>query len=308
MRFGMPYEHTPRPQQQPRPQPQQQPPQPQQQPPQPRPPGRLDGKVAFVTGAAGGLGRSHVRRMAEEGADLVIVDICRPVDTVPYPQSTPEDLREAVEEIQAQGRRVVAREADIRDREALRQAYEAGLTEFGHIDVVVANAGIAPLLAEDRVQAWHDAIDVNLTGTFHTIEVAVGPMVAAGRGGSIVIVNSTAGLVGIGGASNGGLAYAASKHGSVGLMRTYANNLAPYRIRVNSVHPTGVATRMVADPAIAAIVARDPNLSAQGPNALPVRTIEAVDVSNAVLWLASDEARYVTGVTLPVDAGFINRR
>ncbi|MFJ2769218.1 mycofactocin-coupled SDR family oxidoreductase [Streptomyces sp. NPDC087300] len=270
--------------------------------------GRLDGKVAFVTGAAGGLGRSHVRRLAEEGADLVIVDICRPVDTVPYPQSTPEELSEAVEEVRELGRRVVARQTDVRDREALQEAYDAGLDEFGHIDVVVANAGIAPLLVEDRVQAWHDAIDVNLTGTFHTIEVAIPSMVAAERGGSIVIVSSTAGLVGIGGASNGGLGYAASKHGVVGLMRTYANNLAPHSIRVNSVHPTGVATRMVVDPAVAEFVAQDPILSETAPNALPVATIEAVDVSHAVLWLASDEARYVTGVTLPVDAGFINRR
>ncbi|MGW6054951.1 mycofactocin-coupled SDR family oxidoreductase [Streptomyces sp. NPDC055189] len=271
-------------------------------------PRRLDGKVAFVTGAAGGLGRSHVRRMAEEGADLVIVDICRSVDTVPYPLSTPQDLHDAVEEVEAMGRRVLARQADVRDREVLQEAYDAGLAEFGQIDVVVANAGIAPLLVADRVQAWHDAIEVNLTGTFHTIEVALPSMVAAEQGGSIVIVNSTAGLVGIGGASNGGLAYAASKHGAVGLMRTYANNLARHSIRVNSVHPTGVATPMVTDPAIVEFVAQDTILSETAPNALPVDVIEAADVSNAVLWLASDEARYVTGVTLPVDAGFINRR
>ncbi|MEU6761849.1 mycofactocin-coupled SDR family oxidoreductase [Streptomyces sp. NPDC046853] len=271
-------------------------------------PRRLDGKVAFVTGAAGGLGRSHVRRMAEEGADLVVVDICRSVDTVPYPQSTPQDLYDTVEEVEALGRRVLARQADVRDREALQEAYDAGLARFGQIDVVVANAGIAPLLVEDRVQAWHDAVDVNLTGTFHTVEVALPSMIAAEQGGSIVIVSSTAGLVGIGGASNGGLGYAASKHGAVGLMRTYANNLARHSIRVNSVHPTGVATAMVTDPAIVEFVARDAILSETAPNALPVDVIEAVDVSNAVLWLASDEARYVTGVTLPVDAGFINRR
>ncbi|MGW2224270.1 mycofactocin-coupled SDR family oxidoreductase [Streptomyces formicae] len=270
--------------------------------------GRLAGKVAFVTGAAGGLGRSHVRRLAEEGADLVVVDICRPVETVPYPQSTPEELDEVVEDVRGLGRRVVARQTDVRDRDALQEAYDAGLDAFGQIDVVVANAGIAPLLVEDRVQAWHDAIAVNLTGTFHTIEVAIPSMVAAERGGSIVIVSSTAGLVGIGGASNGGLGYAASKHGVVGLMRAYANNLAPHSIRVNSVHPTGVATRMVTDPAVIEFVAQDPILSEESPNALPVDTVEAVDVSNAVLWLASDEARYVTGVTLPVDAGFINRR
>ncbi|MFE0177729.1 mycofactocin-coupled SDR family oxidoreductase [Streptomyces sp. NPDC059002] len=270
--------------------------------------GRLDGKVAFVTGAAGGLGRSHIRRLAEEGADLVVVDLCRPVDTVPYPLSTPEDLSDAVEEVEALGRRVVARQTDVRDRAALQEAYDAGLEEFGEIHVVVANAGIAPLLVEDRVEAWHDAIDVNLTGTFHTIEVAIPSMIAAEQGGSIVIVSSTAGLVGIGGCSNGGLGYAASKHGAVGLMRTYANNLAPHRIRVNSVHPTGVATRMVTDPSMVEFVAQDARLSEESPNALPVDTIEPVDVSNAVLWLASDEARYVTGVTLPVDAGFINRR
>ncbi|MFF0745350.1 mycofactocin-coupled SDR family oxidoreductase [Streptomyces sp. NPDC004111] len=269
---------------------------------------RLDGKVAFVTGAAGGLGRSHVRRLAEEGADLVIVDICRSVDTVPYPQSTPKDLSDAVGEVRALGRRVVARRADVRNRAALQKAFDAGLAKFGRIDIVVANAGIAPLLVKDKVKAWRDAIDVNLTGTFHTIEVALPSMVDAGEGGSIVIVSSTAGLVGIGGASNGGLGYAASKHGVVGLMRTYSNNLAQHSIRVNSVHPTGVATRMVADPAVVEFVAQDPILSKGASNALPVATIEPVDVSNAVLWLASEEARYVTGVTLPVDAGFINRR
>ncbi|MER6528848.1 mycofactocin-coupled SDR family oxidoreductase [Streptomyces sp. NPDC001508] len=270
--------------------------------------GRLEGKVAFVTGAAGGLGRSHIRRLAEEGADLVIVDICRSVDSVPYPQSTPEELHDAVAEVQALGRRVVARQTDVRDRTALQEAYDAGLKEFGRIDIVVANAGIAPMLVDDKLEAWHDALDVNLTGTFHTIEVAIPAMVAAGEGGSIVIVSSTAGLVGIGGASNGGLGYAASKHGVVGLMRTYANNLARHSIRVNSVHPTGVATRMITDPAIVDFVAQDPILSEEAPNALPVDTVEPVDVSNAILWLVSDEARYVTGVTLPVDAGFINRR
>ncbi|MCQ8187117.1 mycofactocin-coupled SDR family oxidoreductase [Streptomyces rugosispiralis] len=270
--------------------------------------GRLDGKVAFVTGAAGGLGRSHIRRLAEEGADLVIVDICRPIDTVPYPLSTPAELTEAVSEAEALGRRVVARQSDVRDREALQAAFDTGLAEFGHIDVVVANAGIAPMLVQDRAEAWQDVIDVNLTGTFNTVEVAIPSMVAAGQGGSIVIISSTAGLAGIGGASNGGLGYAASKHGVVGLMRSYANNLAHDGIRVNSVHPTGVATRMIADPAILEFVAQDPSLSHEAPNALDVDTIEPVDVSNAVLWLASDEARYVTGVTLPVDAGFINRK
>jgi SDR family mycofactocin-dependent oxidoreductase len=269
--------------------------------------GRLEGKVAFVTGAAGGLGRSHVRRLAEEGADIIAVDIARPIASVPYRMSTPMELREIVEEVESLGRRIVARQADVRNRQALQAVFNEGVYRLGRMDIVVANAGIAPLLLHDRPEAWQDAIDVNLTGTFHTVQVAIPTLVGAGRGGSIVITSSTAGLVGTGGPSNGGLAYTASKHGVVGLMRSYANNLAPYSIRVNSVHPTGVATRMVADPVMASFVAQDPALSRGHANALPVATVEAVDVSNAIVWLVSDEARYVTGVTLPIDAGFVNR-
>lgn len=270
--------------------------------------GRLEGKVAFVTGAAGGLGRSHAVRLAQEGADIVAVDICRQIDSVPYPLSTPTELLDVVVEVERLGRRIVARVADVRDRDALQSAFDEGWRELGGIDVVVANAGIAPMLVHDSPQAWQDVIDVNLTGTMLTIEVAAPALVARGRGGSIVIISSTAGLNGIGGPSQGGLGYVASKHGVVGLMRSYANILAPHSIRVNSVHPTGVATRMITDEAIAEFVAQDPVLSREAPNALPVDVIEAVDVSNAVLWLASDEARYVTGITLPVDAGFTNRR
>lgn len=270
--------------------------------------GRLAGKVAFITGAAGGLGRSHVRRLAAEGADIVAVDICRSIDSVPYPMSTPAELQSTVEEVEALGRRIIAREADVRSREALQATVDEGVKAFGSIDIVVANAGIAPMLIEDRPQAWQDVIDVNLTGTFNTIEAVIPSMVERGQGGSIVIISSTAGLTGIGGSSNGGLGYSASKHGVVGLMRSYSNNLAEHSIRVNSVHPTGVATRMVTDPAILEFVAQDAGAQRMPPNALPVEAVEPVDVSNAVLWLASDEARYVTGVTLPVDAGFINRR
>jgi SDR family mycofactocin-dependent oxidoreductase len=268
--------------------------------------GRLDGKVAFVTGAAGGLGRAHVRRLAEEGADVIAVDIARPIESVPYPLSSLAELEEIAAEARALGVRAMARQADVRDRDALRQAFEDGVEELGRVDVVVANAGIAPMLLEDRFEAWQDAIDVNLTGTFNTVQVAI-PTLVEQEAGSIVIISSTAGLTGIGGASNGGLAYAASKHGVVGLMRTYANNLAPHRIRVNSVHPTGVQTRMTDDPTIHEFVAADTSLS-QPPNALPVDVVEPVDVANAVVYLASEEARYVTGITLPVDAGFINLR
>jgi SDR family mycofactocin-dependent oxidoreductase len=268
--------------------------------------GRLDGKVAFITGAAGGLGRAHVARMAEEGAAIVAVDIARPIETVPYPMASPDELTSLAEEVIAKGGRALAVQADVRDRDGLDAAFQAGVREFGRIDTVVANAGIAPMLIDDRPEAWQDGIDVNLTGTFNTVQVAI-PALIAQESGSIVIISSTAGLAGIGGASNGGLAYAASKHGVVGLMRSYANNLARHQIRVNSIHPTGVITRMTDDPAIHEFVAQDESFHEQ-PNALPVDTVEPIDVANAVVYLASDEARYITGVTLPVDAGFINRR
>lgn len=268
--------------------------------------GRLDGKVAFVTGAAGGLGRAQVTRLAEEGAAVIAVDIARPIESVPYPMSSEDELAALVDGLRAGGARALAQRADVRDRAALETAFELGREEFGRVDVVVANAGIAPMLVDDRFAAWQDAIDVNLTGTFNTVQVAI-PTLVEQESGSVVIISSTAGLTGIGGASNGGLAYAASKHGVVGLMRSYANNLAPHWIRVNSVHPTGVLTRMTDDPKIHEFVAQDETLS-DPPNALPVSTVEPVDVANAVLYLASDEARYVTGVTLPVDAGFVNHR
>lgn len=269
--------------------------------------GRLQDKVVLVTGAAGGLGRTHCQRLAEEGASIVAVDICRQIDSVPYPLSTPAELKDLVDEIEGIGGRIMGREGDVRDPSSLRQALDEADQEFGPLFGVVANAGIASMV-HGKPQAWQDVIDVNLTGVYNTIEAAIPRMVAAGQGGSIVIVSSTAGLSGIGGASAGGLSYSASKHGVVGLMRTYANNLAPEWIRVNSVHPTGVATRMTTDNTIMEFVANDPVLSREQPNAMPVPAVEAVDVSNAVLWLLSDEARYVTGVTLPVDAGFVNRR
>ena len=163
-------------------------------------------------------------------------------------------------------------------------------------------------LGEERHEAWQDVIDVNLTGVFNTVETAIPSMVERGAGGAIVLTSSTAGITGIGGPTRGGLGYTASKHGVVGLMRSYANSLAPHRIRVNSVHPTGVNTPMVVNEIMQAWLAEDPSLSDAMANALPVDMIEAVDVSNAILWLVSDDARYVTGVTLPVDAGFTNKK
>ncbi len=269
--------------------------------------GRLQDKVVLVTGAAGGLGRAHCRRLAEEGARVVAVDICRQIDSVPYPLSTPAELQSLVAEVEAGGGRIIGREADVRDPASLEAALDEAERELGPLFGVVANAGIASMV-HGKPQAWQDVIDVNLTGVYNTVEVAIPRLLASGQGGSVVIVSSTAGLSGIGGASAGGLGYTASKHGLVGLMRSYANNLAPEWIRVNSVHPTGVATRMTTDEKIMEFVATDPVLSREQPNALPVPAIEPIDVSNAILWLLSDEARFVTGVTLPVDAGFVNRR
>lgn len=270
--------------------------------------GKLDGKVAFITGAARGQGRSHAVRLAQEGADVIAVDICRQIDTVAYPMATPEDLAETARAVEALDRRIVAREADVRDRSALEAAFAAGVAELGPVDVVVANAGIAPLSTNPVPQEWQDVIDVNLTGVYHTVETAIPSMVERGEGGAIVLTSSTAGLTGIGGPNPGGLGYTASKHGVVGLMRSYANQLAPHRIRVNSVHPTGVRTPMIVNEVMQEFLEQDPQLGGALTNALPVDMLEPVDISNAIVWLVSDDGRYVTGVTLPVDAGFVNKR
>ena len=267
--------------------------------------GKLGGKVAFITGAARGQGRSHAIRLAQEGADIITVDICAQIGSVGYPMATPDDLAGTAKEVEALGRRIVARQADVRDEAGLRAAFEAGLAELGPVDIVVANAGIAPMsLGEEPHEAWQDAIDVNLTGVFNTVEIAIPSMIERGAGGAIVLTSSTAGLMGIGGGGRGGLGYTASKHGVVGLMRSYANVLAPHRIRVNSVHPTGVNTPMVVNDVMQQFLTSDPSLSQAMSNALPVDMVEPVDISNAIVWLVSDDARYVTGVTLPVDAGF----
>ena len=270
--------------------------------------GKLEGKVAFITGAARGQGRSHAIRLAEEGADIIAVDICKQIATVGYPMATPDDLAETVKSVEALDRRIVAREADVRDEAGLRAAFEAGVAELGPVDIVLANAGIAPLSMHEEHGAWQDVIDVNLTGVFNTVEIAIPSMIERGKGGAIVLTSSTAGINGIGGPSRGGLGYTASKHGVVGLMRSYANSLAPHSIRVNSVHPTGVRTPMVVNDVMQEFLGQDRSLSDLMPNALPVDMVEPVDVSNAILWLVSDDARYVTGITVPVDAGYTNKK
>jgi len=273
--------------------------------------GRMQGKVAFITGAARGQGRAHALRLAEEGADIVAVDICADIDTVTpyYPLATEEELAETVRQVEALDRRIVARRADVRDLTGLQAAFDEGLAEFGHVDTVVANAGIATYgrAWELSAEQWKDMIDVNLTGVFHTAKVAIPSMIEAGRGGSILFTSSIGGLKGIQNVAH----YVACKHGIVGLMRTLANELGPHSIRVNTIHPTNVDTIMIQNPGTWAMFSPgDPEPSREKAmpgfmslNTLPVPWIESVDISNAVLFLASDEARYVTGVAFPVDAG-----
>ncbi|MFC4945960.1 mycofactocin-coupled SDR family oxidoreductase [Pseudonocardia sp. GCM10023141] len=263
---------------------------------------RLQGKVALVSGAARGQGRAHAVRLAEEGADIIAFDVCRQLDTVPYPLATPEDLQETVALVEKLDRRIIARTADVRDDAAVRAVVADGVAELGRLDVVIANAGIATF-AENTWSltdaAWDEMIGVNLTGVFRTVRAAIPAMIEAGNGGSIVITSSTAGLKGMGHIAH----YSAAKHGVVGLARTLAIELAPHSIRVNTVHPTGVNTPMVVNEQTGAFL--DGNTGLQ--NLLPVSMVEAADVANAVLWLTSDEGRYITGVSLPVDAGFLQR-
>jgi SDR family mycofactocin-dependent oxidoreductase len=273
--------------------------------------GKLEGKVAFITGAARGQGRSHAITLAREGADIIAVDICAQIGSVPYPMATPEDLAQTVKEVEALDRRIVATVADVRDYDALKEALDDGVAQLGRLDIVSANAGIfsfgrAEELAE---QTWRDMIDVDLTGEWHAAKAAIPHLRAGGRGGSIILTSSLAGLKGQQNLAH----YVSAKHGLVGLMRTLALELAPDFIRVNSIHPTSVDTDMVQNAATYALFAPDlpedqrtkETMASrfQALNVLPIPWVEPVDISNALVFLASDEARYITGVRLPVDAG-----
>ena len=230
--------------------------------------------------------------------------ICAQIPSVPYPMSTPDDLARTVTAVEAEDRRIVALQADVRDLSALRQAFEEGVSQLGDVDIVLANAGIAPLSVEPVDEHWDDVLAVNLTGVYNTVRVALPSMIEHGRGGSIVITSSTAGLIGTPGNDQAWLAYTASKHGVVGLTKTWANYLTKHKIRVNSVAPGGVRTPMVLNEAVTTYLTTM-GVGAGG-NPLLVDMVEPVDISNAVLWLASDDARYVTGVILPVDGGVVN--
>jgi SDR family mycofactocin-dependent oxidoreductase len=270
--------------------------------------GPLQGRVAFITGAARGQGRAHAVRLAADGADVIAVDLCEQIASVRYPLATSDDLAATVKLVEDTGARIAARQGDVRDRASLSSALQAGLDEFGRLDIVVANAGIAPMQSGD--DGWRDVIDVNLTGVYNTIKVAIPTMVKQGTGGSIVLISSAAGLAGVGSPDAGSIGYAAAKHGVVGLMRVYANLLARQNIRVNSIHPSGVDTPMINNEFtrqwLADLVAQSDSPPDMG-NAMPVEVLQADDIANAVAWLVSDQARYITGVTLPVDAGYLNK-
>lgn len=270
---------------------------------------RVQGKVAFITGAARGQGRSHAIRLAEEGADIVAVDICAPVDSAKYSMASSEELAETAKLVEALDRRIITREVDVRDLSGTQAVVDEAIAEFGHIDIVSANAGIVSFAPgwELTEAAWDEMIDINLTGVWKTCAAVIPHMIERGQGGSLILTSSTAGLAGVSNLTH----YSAAKHGVVGLMRALAVELAPHSIRVNTVHPANVNTDMIHNQGIYDLFFPDlknptreqADKAYRSMQALPVNTLDPVDISNAVLWLASDEARYVTGITLPVDAG-----
>jgi (+)-trans-carveol dehydrogenase/(-)-trans-carveol dehydrogenase len=271
---------------------------------------RVAEKVALITGAARGQGRSHAVRLAEEGADIIAIDVCADIPGVPYPGATTADLEETVRLVRAQGRKVVACTADVRDLAGLQRAVTDGVSALGRLDIVCANAGVSttpqPTHSMDAA-TWDLVLSINLTGVWHTCKTTVPVLIESGRGGSIVLISSVGGLKAYPDIGN----YIAAKHGVVGLMRTLANELARHMIRVNSVHPTQVDTPMIMNEATFSLFLPDMEHptrddfapASQATNMLPIPWVEPVDVSNAVIFLASDEARYITGVALPVDAG-----
>jgi len=275
--------------------------------------GRLTGKVALITGAARGIGRAQAVRFAEEGADIIALDICGPVDTVVVPPSTPEDLDETAQLVVAAGQNVVTEIVDVRDADQLQRAADRGVEAFGGLDIVCATAGITSrgMATELSTVAWQTMLDINLSGVWRTCKVTAPHLIARGSG-SITLVSSIAGLRGLLGVAH----YTAAKHGVVGLMRSLANDLAPHGIRVNSVHPTNVDTPLIQNAAVAGAfrpdLDREPTRqefaeAARTMNMLDSPWVEPVDVANACLFLASEEARYITAVTLPVDAGSTQR-
>ncbi len=268
--------------------------------------GRLTGKVAFITGGARGQGRAHAVRLASEGADIVVSDVCGPVEHNMVGPSTLDDLAETARRVEEHDRRVIARQVDVRDLAALEALAADAMAQLGRIDIVVANAGILAWghAWEITTEEWQSVLDVNLTGVFHTVKATVPHLIRQGQGGSIILISSSAGIKG----QPFTLHYTAAKHGVVGICRGLANELGRYDIRVNSIHPAGVNTAMGDVPGLMALIAAE--AETLGPvfmNTLPHTFMEPDDVSSAVLWLASDDGRRTTGAQIPVDLGTCNR-
>jgi len=273
-------------------------------------PGRLEGKVAFITGVARGQGRSHAVRFAEEGANIIGVDICADMDGVDYPLATPADLRETELLVEKAGGRIVTGVADVRDIDSMEKVLSRGLAEFGRLDSVLANAGIMPIYGDTarKMKAWHDCLDVLLTGVLRTVELTYPKLVEQGTGGSIAITSSMAGIVPLMRTEQahtvGKLGYSAAKAALVNLARNYASFLAVHHIRVNTVHPTGVNTPTIDNDVLRDYVrTANPEDLRTLVNAIPVGVVESADISNAMVWLCSDESRYFTGSSLRLDAG-----
>lgn len=277
---------------------------------------RVKGKVAFVTGAARGQGRSHAIRLAQEGADIIAVDICESIPEISplYAGPTADDLAETVRQVEALDRRIVATQADVRDFSALKAAFEDGLAQLGQVDIISANAGVFTFGQQSwevTDEEWDVINDINAKGVWHTCKAVIPALIEQGTGGSIVLTSSVAGLKG----TPNVLAYTASKHAVVGIMRTLSNELGPHSIRVNSVHPTTVSTPMIQNESVYRLFMPDEQHPTRESAAsafstlhtMPVPWVEPVDISNAVLFLASDEARYITGLTLTVDAGALTK-
>ncbi|AFJ35729.1 MULTISPECIES: mycofactocin-coupled SDR family oxidoreductase [Mycobacterium] len=275
--------------------------------------GRLEGKVALITGAARGIGRAQAVRFAQEGADVVALDVCGPIDTVLVPHSTPDDLDTTASLVREAGGRVHTEIVDVRDLAGMQAATDRGAARFGGLDVVCATAGITSrgMAVELDENAWRTMLDVNLTGVWHTCSAGAPHLIARGAG-SVILTSSIAGLRGLVGVAH----YTAAKHGVVGLMRSLANELAPHHVRVNCVNPTNVDTPMIQNDVVSSAFRPDLDRpptraefadAARSMNMLAVPWIDPVDVANAALFLASDEARYITAITLPVDAGATQR-
>ena len=272
--------------------------------------GRLAGKVAFITGIARGQGRSHALRLAAEGADVIGVDLCAQLDSVGYPMSTPGDLAETIAQVEALDRRIVAAQADVRDPDSMRTVLKRGIDGLGRLDFVIANAGVMPIWGRgaQTMQAWHDCLDVLLTGVLNTVELTYPVLRDQGEGGSIVITSSMAALAPMMRTEDshtlGLLGYSAAKSALANLAKNYASILAAHRIRVTSIHPTGVDTPMINHEVSRTRFAHahEEDLRAL-VNAIPVTRVDPADISDAVLWLCSDDSRYFTGAVLRIDAG-----